>query len=145
MTVLVAFDGSPFSEAALVRAGQFAEAVAEDVAVVTVVPAGNARYARDRGWLDGDEPFAVDRVTERLRARVADVLPNAAFRVETVGRRATAGTVSTRIRVVARELDASTVVVGSEDAGRVVAAVSSVAGNVAKDPGYDVVIVRRTP
>jgi nucleotide-binding universal stress UspA family protein len=144
VTFLVPFDGSPLSEAALTRADRFAAALDEPVVVLTVVPANGARYARARGWIDADEAFDLDTVTERLRARVAEACPEATFRVETVDRYATSGTVSTRIRRVARELDASTVVVGSENAGRVVAAVSSVAGNVAKDPGYDVVVVRRT-
>ena len=46
------------------------------------------------------------------------------------------------VRVVAQEVDATIVFVGSENAGRVSTPVSSVGAPVSEDPRYDVHIVR---
>jgi len=141
---LVPFDGSQLSAAALVRADEFRTAGlgVDDVLAVAVVPRGNTRYARNRGWLDDDETFDLDLVTERLREQAAAVVASVSFRVETVGRRARPGDVAGRVRDVAADVDAEIVFVGSEDAGRMVTSVSSVAGPVAAADDYDVVIVR---
>ena len=56
MTLLVPFDGSELSEAALERATEFAEFSGEDVVALTVVP-DEPEYALSRNWLDPTEPF----------------------------------------------------------------------------------------
>jgi nucleotide-binding universal stress UspA family protein len=73
---------------------------------------------------------------------VAAHAPSAEFRYEVVGRRATPGTIASRLREQARAADASMVFVGSENAGRLVSSLSSVGETVAADDAYDVVIVR---
>jgi len=146
MTFVVPFDGSELAAAALVRAVEFGGVLDERVLTVSVIPDGNAAYAQERGWLEADEPFDREAVVATLQEDVTALAPNAEFRYETVGRRATAGTIASRLRGIAREVDASMVFVGSENAGRLVSSLSSVGGTVAADDAYDVVIVRnRTP
>jgi nucleotide-binding universal stress UspA family protein len=142
MTFVVPFDGSELAAAALVRAVEFGDVLDERVVSVSVIPDGNAAYARERGWLEADEPFDREAVVATLHEDVAALAPNAEFRYETVGRRATTGTISKRLREIARKEDASMVFVGSENAGHLVSSLSSVGGTVAADDAYDVVIVR---
>lgn len=144
MTLLVPFDGSPLAKAALGRAVQFGESLDEPVVAVSVVPQQNAVYARGKGWLDAGEPFDMDAVVARLRDRVAEQAPEATFRHEVVSRSAQSGTIARTLRRVARAVEAKIVFVGSENAGRLVTSLSSVGGNVASDPTYDVLIVRHT-
>lgn len=143
MTLLVPYDGSELADTALVRAASFGEILDERVLAATVVPQGNARYARNREWLADDEAFHLDTVAERLRRRVAEVAPTAAFRYELVDRNAPAGTISKRLRRIAADEDTSMLFVGSENAGRLTRSVASVGSGVAADAGYDVVIVRQ--
>lgn len=142
MTYVVPFDGQDLGEAALVRAGEFADALGESVVAATVVPVDNAEYARDRGWISPDESFDLGRVVDRLGERVGSLCPAAEFRVETVDRYAPTGRIAREIRTVIRERDASLVFVGSDNAGRMVTSISSVGGSVAADTAYDVVVVR---
>jgi nucleotide-binding universal stress UspA family protein len=142
MTLVVPFDGSELAEAALVRATEFGNVFHEDVLAVSVIPKGNADYARERGWVDGTEEFELESVVARLHEQVTGLCPSADFRHKVVGRTAPPGTIAKRLRTVAREEDASMVFVGSENAGRIVVGVSSVGGTVAADESYDVVVVR---
>lgn len=142
MTLLVPFDGSALAEAALGRAAEFGEAFEEPVLAVTVIPEGNVEYAEEHGWLDDDGSFEMQRILAQLREQVADIAPDAAFRHITVDRYAPSGTISGRIRNAAREVGASIVFVGSENAGHMVVDLSSVGGTVAADEAYDVFIVR---
>jgi len=144
MTFVVPFDGSELAETALVRAVAFGSVLDEHVVSVSVIPSKNASYARERGWLDPGDPFEREEVVTTLHEEVAEIAPNAEFRYETVGRRATPGRIASRLREVARDEDASMVFVGSENAGRLVSTLSSVGETVATDDAYDVVIVRHT-
>jgi nucleotide-binding universal stress UspA family protein len=146
MTLVVPFDGSSLAEAALVRATEFGTVFDEDVLAVSVLPKGNTKYAREQGWIGQNEEFDRESVISTLHEQVTDLCPSADFRHKVVGRYAKAGTIAKRLRKVAREEDASMVFIGSENAGRLVTAVSSVGGTVATDESYDVVIVRhRSP
>ena len=142
VTLLVPFDGSDLAEAALVRATEFGNVFDEDVLSVSVIPDGDASYARERGWIGPNEDFDMRAVVSSLHEQVADLCPSADFRHEVVDRHAPAGSIAKRLRTVAREEDASMVFIGSENAGRIVTAVSSVGRAVAADDAYDVVIVR---
>lgn len=142
MTVFVAFDGSPLAEAALKRAVDISYPGGTDVVVMAVVPAGNEQYATERGWLAEDEPFDWETVTGRLRERALAIAPEATFRVERVDRYAPPGTITLEIRQAVRAVDPRLVVVGSENAGRLVTSLSSVSGGVVADTHYDVLIVR---
>ena len=142
MNLVVPFDGSALAEAALVRAAQFGETFEAEILAVTVIPNGNATYARERGWLDPDEPFDNERIVGRLRDQVTASAPSASFRAVLVDRSAPYGTIALRIRTFARKVNAAMVFVGSENAGRIVTSVSSVGANVATEDSYDVVIVR---
>jgi len=144
MTLVVPFDGSDLAVTALARAAQFGAVLDEDVLAVSVLPRGNVEYARERGWIGPDELYDHDAVVATLRERVLDVCPSATFRHETVDRNSPTGTISNRLRRVARTANASMVFVGSENAGRIVSALSSVGASVAAEETYDVVIVRHT-
>ena len=144
MVLLVPFDGSTLSEAALVRASAFAAAFEIPVLAVSVIPKGNTEYARNRGWLDPDETFDLQTVVASLHRRVTELCPSADFRHELVDRYATPGLISKQLRKVAKKEDAAMVFIGSENAGRIVAGISSVGAGVATDTAYDVVIVRHT-
>ncbi|MFB6309023.1 MAG: universal stress protein [Haloarculaceae archaeon] len=145
MVLLVPFDGSELSQAALERASEFSEYTDEAVLALTVVPE-EPEYAIERGWLQPDEPFDPEDIAERLRMQATEIAPDAEFRYEVpddVSDMASCTTDIVRtIRQVASEVDASIVFVGSENAGRVSTPVSSVGAPVSEDPQYDVHIVR---
>ncbi|GAA0653281.1 universal stress protein [Salarchaeum japonicum] len=143
MSIVVPFDGSELSRAALRRARQFQSVLDERLVAVTVVER-NAERARERGWLDDEEEFDADRVVGAIHEAVAELAPEADFRHELLGRRASAGAVARHVRSMAREEDANIVFVGSENAGNLVSSVSSVGSSVAADDYYDVFIVRHT-
>lgn len=144
MTFVIPFDGSELAESALVRASEFGSALDEPLVAVTVVPDGNAEYAREREWIDPGEPFDLEAVVAAIRDRVQEIAPEAEFRSVTVDRYAPSGTIANRVRRVAKEESASMVFVGSENAGHMVTALGSVGGTVAADSNYDVLIVRAT-
>jgi nucleotide-binding universal stress UspA family protein len=81
-------------------------------------------------------------VVERLHQQVTDLDPSAEFQFERVDGSATPGTISTRLRQKADEIDADMIFVGSENAGRIITPLTSVAGGVTADRDYDVCIVR---
>jgi nucleotide-binding universal stress UspA family protein len=141
MTLVVPFDGSELAEAALVRAVEFSIVFDEDVLAVSVLPEGNANYAREHGWLESGAEYKREVIVSTLHEQVTSLCPSADFRHKLVDRYAPPGTIASRLRAVARDEDASMVFLGSENAGRVVRAMS-VAGSVATDTAYDVVIVR---
>lgn len=146
MTLVVPFDGSELAEAALVRATEFGTVFGEDVLAVSVIPAGNTDYAREHGWIGPGEEFDMEAVVSTLHEQVTDLCPSADFRHKVVDYYAPYGSIAKRLRKVAKDEDASMVFIGSENAGRLVTAVSSVGSVVASDQSYDIVIVRdRSP
>jgi nucleotide-binding universal stress UspA family protein len=142
MTFLVPYDATDLADAALERAADFGRLTDTAVEATTVLPEGDREFAADRGLLDPDEAYAYDLVVDRLRERVADVAPEATFRDVAVDRYAPTGTIANRLRSRAREDDVTLVFLGSENAGRYVASLSSVGQSVAASGAYDVYIVR---
>lgn len=142
MTFVVPFDDSALAVSALRRAATMGEVLNEEVVAVSVVRKNDAAYARGKGWLASDEPFDVETVVERLRETVADVAPDAEFRHSVVRRYATASEIAQALRAAARDVGATVVFVGSDNAGRIVSSLSSVGTNVATDTAYDVYLVR---
>jgi nucleotide-binding universal stress UspA family protein len=141
MTFVVAFDGSPLAEAALRRGVELGDAVGEPVVAVSVVPR-DSLYARQHGWVDDERAYDPAEQAERLRQWVADLAPEAEFRVEELRGNATQRDVAKQIRRAAYDLEATVVVIGSENAGRVFSPISSVGNTVASSEKYDVFIVR---
>lgn len=145
MTLLVPFDGSDLSEAALDRATEFATFRDEAVLAVTVVPE-DPEYALSRNWVDPSEPFDPEALAQRFRDRVAELAPSASFRHETPENISSMASITTdvirTIRAVAHEVDASVIFIGSENAGRVSTPITSVGAPVSEDPSYDVYIIR---
>lgn len=145
MVYLVPFDDSPLSRTALRRADEFASAMDEDVVALVVVPP-STEYAREKGWLDPDEHFDVDRIARGLRTRVREFAPEARVEVETTEETDYRASVTTdvvrRIREMAAQLDATVLFVGTANAGSVATPVTSVGSPVSDDPQYDVHVVR---
>jgi nucleotide-binding universal stress UspA family protein len=148
MTYLVPFDGSDLAVAALERASDFAAVMGETVIALAVVPADEPEFALERGWIDEGEAYDADVVVDRLHEQVADHAPDATFRSEHPADVSSVASVTTdvvrTIRSVAREVDATVVFIGSENAGRVSTPVTSVGAPLSEDPRYDVHIVRHT-
>lgn len=141
---MVPFDGSYLAESALVRATEYADALDEDVLVVSVIPEDEG-YARRKEWLDDEGAFAVREIAGELHRQVTDVTPEVSFRYERVDD-AAAETIAAAIGAVAAEVYPSVVFLGSRNAGQVVTPLTSVAGTVGADAYYDVHIVRhRSP
>lgn len=143
MTFLVPYDGSYLAEAALTRASEYADALGEDVTVVTVIP-DDVTYAEEKGWYlpteDGPE-FSVAYVAGKLHEQVTDVAPQVAFRYEET-EVAAATTISDRIAEVADEILPHVVFLGTDNVGEIAEPLTSVAGGVAEGAQYDVHVVR---
>ncbi|WP_115863442.1 universal stress protein [Halorussus litoreus] len=144
MTILVPFDGSELSESALVRATALGDVFGEQVLALSVVPTGNATYARERDWLGPEEEYDDGRVVGQLHEQMTGVSPSADFRHEFVDRYASTGTIARRLREMAKEVGASLVVIGSDNAGSMVASIRSVGSTVAAADAFDVLIVRQS-
>lgn len=157
MTFVVPFDGTDLSRSALAYARMYSIALEDspsdvvkwllpeqqiDVVAISIIPE-SARYARRKGWIREDEEFLPRAVAEELHRDVANLTPNANFHYERVDGAASVGTISTRIRQKAYELDASVMFIGSENAGRLVTPLTSVGHSVATDQRYDVHLIRR--
>ena len=142
MSLVVPFDDSQLSRAALVRARQFDQVLNEGVSAVSVVPAQNATYAREKGWIERGEGFDGERIVRALRDSVGELAPEAAFEYIVTSRHASSGTIAKEIRRFARENDATIVFIGSENAGRFVRSLS-VGSSVSADGSYDAMIISR--
>lgn len=146
MTLLVPFDGSDLSIAALERASEFADYRGEDVVAVTVVP-NDEKFAVERGWIDEDEPLDIARICDEFEQQVHEVNQDVTFKCEQPkeGYAISASAIddiSRTIRSLTEELDVSIVFIGSENAGRISTSVHSVGSPISEDPRYDVHIVR---
>lgn len=141
MTVVVPFDNSRLSKAALRRGIRISEP-GEEIVAVAVIPNDNAEYARGRDWLDPDEPFDPERITTRLSETVSEIHPAANFEYIVASQYANAGEIASKIRSFATDAGARTVILGSDNAGRIVSGVGSIGRTVAADLDYDVYIVR---
>ncbi|SDQ44966.1 universal stress protein [Natronobacterium texcoconense] len=141
MTFVVPFDGSDLAEAALVRAVEYGRALEEDVAAVTVVPE-RTRYAREKGWIDEDEPYDVDAVVDCLREQVEALASDATFEYERIREFPPEDRIADHVERLALEHDPSVVFLGSDNVGRVVTPLTSVGVHVAAERSYDVFVVR---
>jgi nucleotide-binding universal stress UspA family protein len=147
VTLLVPFDGSDLSEAALKRAREFATYRDEEVVVLTVVP-DDESFAAERGWIEPGESYDPEAVCTAFERRVEEIDADATFRCEhpspAAHPTATAiDNVTHTIRSVAADLGVSIIFIGSENAGRVSMPVTSVGGPLSTDANYDIHIVRR--
>jgi len=142
MTFVVPFDGQPRTVTALERAREFADALDEELLVVSVVPQRNAAYARERGWLAAGEPFDMKTIVSALREQVREIAPEADFEFEQCSRSVTGNRIAKPVRKVAKRVGADMVFVGSDNAGRLTTTASSVGNRIATDGSYDVVLVR---
>ena len=142
MTFVVPFDGSTLASAALARAVEYGTALDEEVTAVTVVPE-RKKYAREKGWVTGEEPFDVDTIVERLRKQVETIAPSATFDYERIREFPPGEKIADHIERLALEYEPSVVFLGSDNVGRVVTPMTSVGVHVAATATYDVYIVRQ--
>lgn len=143
MAIVVPFDGSTHARLALARAADLAGAYDATLLAVTVIHRGVDEPVQ-LGWLEAGESYDPERIERRLADAVAELAPAATHHAIRVDSRLPRGGVAKRVRRFARERDADLVVLGSENAGRIVTPVSSVGGGVATEMEYDVYLVRRT-
>ena len=147
MTLLVPYDGSELSEAALDRATQFGDALGQEVVVLVVVPT-DEEYVRERGLVEEDGEFDPELFALELRDEAERIAPGATFRSERATDpedepfASTTMNVVRTIRQVAGELDADIVFIGSENAASVSQPLTSVGAPVSNDPRFDVHVVR---
>lgn len=156
MTFMVPFDGTRLARTALGTARQYSLALEAaphdvvewllpgqhvDVVAVSIIPQ-SARYAREKDWIRDDEEFANRKAVEELHRQVTDIVPYANFQYVRVAGSARAGTISTRLRQQAEELEASIVFIGSENAGRIVTPLSSVGRGLAAEQAFHVYLIR---
>jgi nucleotide-binding universal stress UspA family protein len=145
MTLLVPYDDSTLSRAALRRAAEFASFADEDLLALVVIP-DEPEYAYRHGWLDPEDTFDVGVIERKIRQEITDTAPAADVRVEFVeNTEPTADTTTVVVRTikqVAADVDARIVFIGSQNAGRVTTPLASVGSPIAGDARYDVHIVR---
>ena len=140
MRFVVPFDGSELAETVPGRASEFSDVPDERVVAVAVIPEGTptrpgngtgSARRRPQTWTrrgDGPRASPPNRAVANVR-RLA------------VNRYAPTGKIRNELSV-ARDEHASMLVVGSEDAGRIVNAVTSVGGSVSSRVAFGLVIVR---
>jgi nucleotide-binding universal stress UspA family protein len=138
MVFLVPFDGSPLAEAALDRAVTYAAAMDVDVVAVSFVPTG-ADYAERRRRVDPHEDFAVENAASDLRRKIEETTDDAELRYEDASAQS-ASEFSDLVKQVARDVGATVVFLGSDDAEDIVVPT----GDAAAADSYDVHIVRRS-
>jgi len=146
MTLLTPYDGSPLARAAVRRAAEFGECRDEPVVVLTVVP-DDRTFAEDRGWVEADEAYDPETVEARFETEVADLAPDVEFRAERPEpseslSSSTPDDILRTIREVAREVAATVLFVGSDNADRLAVPAESIGSHLTDDPEYDVHIVR---
>ncbi|MGM0397713.1 MAG: universal stress protein [Halobacteriota archaeon] len=144
MHFVVAYDGTPITDAALARARTVAEGVDGAVTAVTILPQGNTAYARERGWIGDDEPWERDSILDGLRNSVDSVAPSATFVFRMVDRYAPRGKIGRVLRTTAETADVDVLVIGTENAGRVFTTLTTVTQSVANGT-YDLHVVRSVP
>lgn len=143
MTFVVPFDGSKLAEAALVRSVEYGTALEEEIVVVSVV-SERKRYAREKGWIDQDDEYDVNSVIENLRERATTLAPEATFEYERIREFPPDGGIAAHIERMAQEHDPSVLFLGSDNVGRVVTPLASVAANIVTEESYDIHIVRHS-
>ena len=141
MTLFAPYDGTPLSTAALDRATDLATQTDEPLVAATVIPRERC-VAVDHGWLADDEAFDPERIVARLTDCVSAVAPEADYRTQYVEGRLSSGAIARKLRDIARDVDASVVVMGTENVGRTVPPASTVSGKVAARLDTDLYVVQ---
>lgn len=139
MVLLVPYDGSSVSKAALERAVEHGEALGSEVVAVSFVPTGS-EYALRRTWIEPSDDFATDSAREELERKIDETVDDAQRSFEDAGASAPSDGAANHIRQVAEDVGASTLYVGtSEEAAD---EPMTPFGPVAPDGKYDVHLVR---
>lgn len=141
---LVAYDGSAYSKGGLIRAVEYADLSRVEVEAFSVVP-DSARFAREKGWVSATDAYEFGQVVGELHEQVATLAPEATFQYTSPDGAVPPGRVASEIRRRAIDQRSDVVFVGSENAGRIITTVSSVASVVASEQEYDVHVVRTRP
>jgi nucleotide-binding universal stress UspA family protein len=137
--VLLAYDGSPDADLALVHAVAIAQASRARLALVTVVPPPPLLSWQAPGGTKGIHDAQQEDLEQRLRT-AADEVPDDL----SVTTRLLDGDPARELLSAARELDADVIVMGSRGRGRVTAAVlGSVSNHVMHEAGVPVIVIHR--
>ncbi len=140
MVFLVPFDGSSASEAALARAVEHGQALAEEVVAVSIIPTGT-EYAERRKWIEPDEDFAAETASAELRRKIEETTGDAERNYSDSAAYTPDDGLTERVRQTARDLDASVLFVGADgdDSGE---RLQTPFGEVLGDAEYDIHVVR---
>lgn len=141
MKFVVAYDGGPMAETALDRAATLADGVDGTVTAITVLPRDNARYAREQGWIEADEPWSQEQIVGDLRRSIEIIAPTASFEYREVERYAPRGKIGRALKRATDEEGADVLVIGTENAGRVFTTLTTVTRSVAQGT-FDLFVVR---
>lgn len=139
MVLLVPYDGSSVSKAALDRAVEHGDALGTEVVAVSFVPTGS-EYALRRTWIEPSDDFATDTAREELERKIAETVDDAERRFEEAGASAPADGAADHIRQVAEDVGASTLYVGTN--GDTTEEPMTPFGPIAPDGEYDIHLVR---
>ena len=138
MVFLVPFDGSGAARAALERAVTYGRELEEDVLAVALVPTG-ADFAPRRTWIEPAEDFAAESAVHDLRRKIEEATDDAELSFTDATPQSPAGGVSSQVRRIAAEVDASVVFLGGDGEGNVEVALNGAAAG----EDFDVHVVRR--
>ncbi len=142
MTIMVPYDASAPSRAALWRGRELTTALDEPLLAVTVLPSDPA-YARSKCWTsDGDADGDRDVIATRLRKQVTNIAPTASFRCLRVDGAPDIEAVARELRSHALEVDATVVVVGCDQKSPIVTPLTAVDQDRDVESWYDLLLVR---
>ena len=138
MVFLVPFDGSGPARAALERSVEYARALDEDVLAVALMPTG-ADFAPRRTWIEADDDFAAESAIHDLRRKIEEATDDAEVNFTDAAPQSPEEGISSEVRRIAREVDASVVFLGGDAEGDMEIALN---GETAGEE-FDVHVVRR--
>jgi nucleotide-binding universal stress UspA family protein len=138
MVFLVPFDGSGPARTALDRAVTYGRALDQDVLAVALMPTG-ADFAPRRTWIEPDDDFAAESALHDLRRKIEEATDDAELNFTDATAQSPEGGVSSQVRRIADEVDASVVFLGGDAEGELEIAPNGQAGG----QDFDVHVVRR--
>jgi nucleotide-binding universal stress UspA family protein len=136
---MVAYDGSPEADLALVHAVAIAQASRARLALVTVVPPPPLLSWQAPGGTKGLHDAQLEDLQQRQRAAADEIPDDLSLTTQLLD-----GDPARELLRVARELDADVIVMGSRGRGRVTAAVlGSVSNHVMHEAAVPVIVIHR--
>jgi len=141
MVLLVPFDGSSVSEAALARAVDYGTALGEEVLAIAIIPTGNA-YVERRKWIQPDEDFAAETASAELRRKIEEATDDAERTFAESGAQSPGDGVTERIQQIARDVDTTVLFVGAAATAGDGDRLRTPFGDITNSADYDIHLVR---